>query len=124
MKLYPITLAIIFSFFTFTSAQNSQNNDGSELTKLKTESLQLEMDVDLYPNPTSEYLNISLKNTKLKDVDIEMYNIIGNKLDPQIDKTKSNSYKINVKDLQSGYYLVLVKDPVSRYNKAFKFRKQ
>ena len=81
MKLYSITLAIVFSLFTIASAQNSQNNDGSELTKLKTESLQLEMDVDLYPNPTSEYLNISLKNTKLKDVDIEMYNIIGNKLE-------------------------------------------
>jgi hypothetical protein len=82
------------------------------------------MDVDLFPNPATDYLNVTLKNTKLKNVEIEIYNIIGNKLDFELDRTKLNSYKISLKDLHSGYYLLLVKDPISRYNKAFKFQKQ
>jgi len=98
-------------------------DDKSELTKLKTESLQVEIDVELYPNPTDEFLNVTLNNTDLENVEIEMYNIIGNKLTFELDRTRLNSFKINVKELHAGYYLVLVKDPVQRFNKAFKFRK-
>ena len=125
MKLYLIIVLFLGLTFNLSNGQNiAVDDDKSDLLKLKTESLQLEMDVDLYPNPATEFLNVTLNNAQLKNVEIEMYNIIGNKLDFELDRTKLNSYKINVKDLHSGYYLVLVKDPISRYNKAFKFRKQ
>ena len=125
MKLYLIIVLFLSLTFNLSNGQNiAVDDDKSDLLKLKTESLQLEMDVDLYPNPATEFLNVTLNNAQLKNVEIEMYNIIGNKLDFELDRTKLNSYKINVKDLHSGYYLVLVKDPISRYNKAFKFRKQ
>ena len=125
MKLYLKILCCLIFTFNLSYGQNiSVDGDKSELTKLKKESLQLEMDVELYPNPASEYLNVTLNNAQLKNVEIEMYNIIGNKLDFEFDRTKLNSYKINLKELHSGYYLLLVKDPMSRYNKAFKFRKQ
>jgi hypothetical protein len=124
MKLYLIIVLFLSLTFNLSKGQNiAIDNDKSDLLKLKTESLQLEMDVDLYPNPATEFLNVTLNNAQLKNVEIEMYNIIGNKLDFELDRTKLNSYKINVKDLHSGYYLLLVKDPISRYNKAFKFRK-
>jgi len=114
---------LIFSQLIF--GQNIQNNENkSELPKLNKESLQVEADVELFPNPATDFLNISLGNSRLKDVQFEMYNIIGNKLDFECDAVSSNSYKVNVKDLHQGYYLLIIKDPISRYNKAFKFRKQ
>ena len=125
MKLYLLIFFSLSLTFSFSYSQNIPlDNDKSELTKLKKESLQIEMDVELYPNPATEFLNVTLNNSHLQNVEIEMYNIIGNKLDFELDRTKLNSYKINVKELHSGYYLLLVKDPISRYNKAFKFRKQ
>jgi len=92
--------------------------------KLNTESLQMEVEVDLYPNPAIDFLNVTLKNSQLKNVEFEIYNIIGNKMDFEIDAVNANNYKINVKEFHSGYYLLILKDPVSRFNKAYKFRKQ
>lgn len=125
MKFYLITTFLILIFSQLIFGQNIQNNDNkSELPKLNKESLQVEADVELFPNPATDFLNISLGNSRLKNVQFEMYNIIGNKLDFELDAVSSNSYKVNVKDLHQGYYLLIVKDPISRYNKAFKFRKQ
>lgn len=125
MKFYLINLLILTFAYQFSFGQNIPDNDNkSELPKMKTESLNIETDVDLYPNPAIEYLNITLKNSQLKKVQIEVYNVIGNKLDFEMDMVSSNSYKLNVKNFHSGYYLLIIKDPVSRFNKAYKFRKQ
>ena len=125
MKLYLLILFSLCLVFNLAVGQNIPLvDDKSELTKLNKESLQAEMDVELYPNPTEEFLNVTLNNSELENVEIEMYNIIGNKLTFELDRTRLNRYKINVKELHAGYYLLLVKDPVLRYSKAFKFRKQ
>jgi len=125
MKIYLLIAFIFTFFFQFSFAQNNPIDDNkSELPKFSTESLQVETDVDLYPNPAVDYINITLNNSQLKHVQIEMYNIIGNKIDFEFDVVSSNSYKLNVKELHPGYYLLIIKDPISRYNKAYKFRKQ
>ena len=125
MKFY---LTILFSFSICAHILFPQDSpiggNKNELPNLNKGSLQIETDVELYPNPAVEYLNIQLKNSQLKNVEFEMYNIIGNKLPFELDAVGSNIYKINIKDLHSGYYLIIIKDPITRYNKAFKFRKQ
>jgi len=124
MKFY-LTTFFLFIIIQLSHGQDISIDDNkSELPKLKTESLQIVTEVELYPNPAIEFLTITLKNSQLKDVQFEMYNIIGNKLNLELDVLSSDSYKINVKELHSGYYLLIIKDPISRYNKAFKFRKQ
>lgn len=125
MKFYLSTLLILALFVQSLFAQDiTIDGSKSELPKLNKESLQVETDIELYPNPAVEFLTINLKNSKLEDVQFEVYNIIGNKLSFEMDAINSNSYKINVKEFNPGYYLLIVKDPVTRYNKAFKFRKQ
>ncbi|MCK5102246.1 MAG: T9SS type A sorting domain-containing protein [Cyclobacteriaceae bacterium] len=123
MKFYLTTFFLLFFIQTSYGQDNSIDGNKSELPKLKKESLQIETDVELYPNPAIDYLNIKLKNSQLKDVQFEIYNIIGNKLKFELDVVNSDTYKINVKEFHSGYYLLIIKDPISRYNKAFKFRK-
>ena len=124
MKFYSL-IFVLFATLQLSFAQNAQvDNDKSELPKIKKESLQLALDVELYPNPAIEYLNITLKNSTLKNVQFEMYNIIGNRLEVEMEAVNSDSYKINVKEFNSGYYLLIIKDPITRYNKAFKFRKE
>ena len=124
MKFYLITL-FLFIIIQLSYGQDiSIDGSKSEVPKLKTESLQIETEIELYPNPAIDFLTITLKNSQLKDVQFEMYNIIGNKLNLEMDLLSSDTYKINVKEFHSGYYLLIIKDPISRYNKAFKFRKQ
>lgn len=125
MKFY---LTTIFCFLFLIQLSHGQNilidGDKSELPKLNTESLHIETEIELYPIPATDYLNITLKNSTLKDVQFEVYNIIGNKQKFELEVVNSDNYKINVKEFHSGYYLLLIKDPIARYNKAFKFRKQ
>lgn len=125
MKFYLTTILLSFCILQASFSQDRSIKDNkSELQKLNTESLQLEVDVELYPNPAIDFLNITLKNSQLKNVEFEVYNIIGNKMNFEMDAINSNNFKINVKEFNSGYYLLILKDPISRYNKAFKFRKQ
>lgn len=124
MKFYLTTLFLFFIIQLSFGQDISINDSKSEVPKMKTESLQIETEIELYPNPAIDFLTITLKNSQLKDVQFEMYNIIGNKLNLEMDLLSSDTYKINVKEFHSGFYLLIIKDPISRYNKAFKFRKQ
>ena len=125
MKFYSLILIFILFFIQASFAQDSQvDNRSSELPQIKKENLQLALDVELYPNPAVEFLNITLKNSNLENVEFEMYNVIGNKMDYEMETVNGINYKVNVKDFNPGYYLLIIKDPIKRYNKAFKFRKQ
>ena len=126
MKFYLFTILIVFYFASLSIGQdNNLDQNKTEVPKLKTQSLRIETSVELFPNPADEYLNIFLvNNSRLKNVEVEMFNIIGNRVDFELEQVASNKFKANVKELKSGYYLVIVKDPVVRFNKAYKFRKQ
>ncbi|MDR2084006.1 MAG: T9SS type A sorting domain-containing protein, partial [Bacteroidales bacterium] len=57
-------------------------------------------EIAIYPNPSKDYINISVENDKIENV--EIYNITG-KL---VKQEKSN--KININDLPVGIYLIKV----------------
>lgn len=125
MKIY---LTIILFFLLFLSGPvfsqvGPISENKTELPKVNAESLKNVAEIELYPNPTTDFLNVKLKDSNMKNIQFEMYNVIGNKLDLEVETVNTENYKINVKDFNSGYYLLIVKDQNSRYNKAFKFRK-
>ena len=62
--------------------------------------------VELYPNPANEVLAIELSQEG--SVDFQVYSIIGNKLKMQPVKTGQFQYRLNVSNLASGYYLLMV----------------
>lgn len=125
MKFYAIALSLLFATarLGFSQGVIQDSNVKSEIPKLHRGSLELQTDIELYPNPTNQFLNINLENSNLKDVQFEMYNIIGNKLDIRPEPVSKNNFKINVKNLHAGYYFLIVKDRVTRFNKAYKFQK-
>jgi hypothetical protein len=62
--------------------------------------------VSVYPNPVSDILNISLKGSKEENV--EIYNMEGRKvMETKIGNGKSS---INVSNLQTGNYILVIKD--------------
>lgn len=79
--------------------------------------------IELYPNPVTEYLNITIENSTFKSVEIELYNIIGNNLKINVEETGKDKYRLDLKDINPGYYLIVIKDPITHKNKSFKFQK-
>ncbi|MDQ3393287.1 MAG: T9SS type A sorting domain-containing protein [Bacteroidota bacterium] len=79
--------------------------------------------VEIYPNPTVDFLHVEIKESELVNVGFEMYNIIGNNIKVSYEQIGQSLYKIPVKDLANGYYMLIVKDDETRYRKAFKFMK-
>ena len=66
---------------------------------------------DIYPNPTSDYLNISNIHTDFK---VQIYSILGSKL---LDY--SNARRINVESLNNGVYLIKIINQNHTYSKVF-----
>lgn len=80
-----------------TSVSEISNNDGS---------------INIYPNPTSNTLNITLFSPDNNgSVDIELYDVVGNlvlKQKKNTDKSTNNSYVLEVNSLAKGIYVLHV----------------
>lgn len=126
MKRTLTTILTTIFFFGFVLGQNGPVKTGSssELPDFSKQSLNIKNRVELYPNPTTDYLTVTIDQFNLKDVKFELYNIIGNSLGLDVDKIGRGKYKINVEKYTPGYYLLIIRDPVSRYTKAYKFQKK
>ena len=66
---------------------------------------------DIYPNPTSDYLNISNIHTDFK---VQIYSLLGSKL-----LEYSNATRINVESLNNGVYLIKIINQNHTYSKVF-----
>ncbi len=108
-------LLFILIFLAFAFAGNAQTKESVSLEKA--------VKVQLYPNPTVNYLNINLNTDKLQNVAFELYSLIGSKLTISVEKKADNHYKIPVDRLGAGYYLLIVKDRNQHFKKAYKFQK-
>ncbi len=100
-------------------AQNSRDftNFGDQLLEQKNT-------VEIYPNPSVDFLNVRIENSDLEKTELVVHSIIGSRFKVEIEKTESNQYKIDVRDLPPGYYLLSIKDPVTEFSKTYKFLKR
>ena len=94
----------------------------SELQFLNKES-EKSIKVDIYPNPTTDYLNIQVAGTDSKP-SFHLHNIIGNEVKVEFEEMGDNKYRINVENLAPGYYLLAIKEPDTKYTKTLKFLKR
>lgn len=80
--------------------------------------------VEVFPNPTSDFLNIDLSHLDLKKPKIEIRSIIGSKMKVNLEKNGLKKYKVDVKTFPRGYYLVLVMDDQSKFQQTVRFSKK
>jgi len=92
---------------------NVSNGNGDEKIK-----------VEVFPNPTSDYLTIDLSNLQLRKPKIEIRSIIGTKMRVNLEKNGLKRYKVDVQSFQRGYYLVLVMDDQSKFQQTVRFSKK
>jgi hypothetical protein len=79
--------------------------------------------VKAYPNPVSDFINISVKtdNTALKNIGIELYDSQGKIL--FLDKFSSDIIRLDMKNYSNGFYVLKVKGPESKILQNFKIQK-
>ncbi|MDN5200665.1 T9SS type A sorting domain-containing protein [Fulvivirgaceae bacterium BMA10] len=114
-----LSLLIVFAIPSVLYGQSSKEY----IANVNGETVKINYDVDLYPNPATEFVNIKSKGDEFLEIGFEMYSLIGNKLPVQVEKVDKENYKIPVKEFSSGYYLLIIKDKRTRYRRAFKFQK-
>lgn len=121
----------IFTFFTLMAfgqtEQQGENLGQSGQPFVETPLRRVDNPVQFYPNPSEDHLIIDIKDQSLKNVELEVYNIIGNAMKIEVEDRSDSSvkkYKINVRSLMPGYYLLVVSDKDSRFKQAYKFQKK
>ena len=122
--LTTVLAAIFITGLVLAQDHPVKRGRSTELPDFSKESLNVKNRVALYPNPATEYLTVIFDHFNLKNVEFELYNIIGNNLKVDVDEISRGKYKINVGNFNPGYYLLVIRDPVKRFNKAYKFQKK
>ncbi len=123
MKMLKLLPAVIIFTLIGMLDNRAVAQDVSEL-RLKTESITRINKVSIYPNPTTDFVNISIENANLNSPTIEVYNILGNSMKVNIESIDRYQFKIEVEDLPMGYYLVMIRDDLNHYKKTYKFLKK
>ena len=109
-------LALFITLSTVLKAQ-AQND-------MNKQSTAVEIQVDVYPNPTSEQITIDLSNVAIDQPKFDIRSIIGSKMNVYLEKTGLKKYKVNVSNFPRGYYLVLVREDRSKFQQTVRFSKK
>lgn len=80
--------------------------------------------VKLFPNPAVEYVHVRIENMDIAQVTFQLHNIIGNVVNVESEVVDQHEFRLKVKDLPIGYYLVSITDAQTRLNGTFKFVKR
>jgi hypothetical protein len=116
-------LLLLFSCFIFSFFSLAQGERNGAVTYFQNDQVIEKNKIEIYPNPAAENIFVKIENSELQKVEFELFNIIGNSLNINPEEISKNNFKINVDEFPAGYYLLIVKDPITRFNQAFKFHK-
>ena len=112
------------SYFTHNNTlyfSASNGSTGYELWKLQESSLSVEnnlvnelANVQLYPNPTSNTLNIKVHNQQIQS--IKIFNLIGKEV-MNVSSKNNETENINISQLVHGIYVIQIKTDVNTFTK-------
>lgn len=80
--------------------------------------------IHMYPNPASEYLHVKIEGINVANLQIAVHNIIGNVVASEIELIGENEFRLRVKDMTTGYYLLAMRDEASTFKGTYKFLKR
>ncbi len=94
----------------------ADNITTSEIIQVSNSNLQAQLNVEIFPNPTSDFLFIkNLENQN--NMEISIYNMLGQEFQNNTITNYSNS--INVQNLPKGTYLIKVQDGEKQHSQLF-----
>lgn len=114
-----LSFVALLCFFAFASIAQTERMASTSMTRSGDE-----VKVEIFPNPTSDYLNIDLSHLELRSPKIEIRSIIGTRMTINLQKNGIKKYKVDVKSFPRGYYLVLVRDDPTKFQQTIRFSKK
>lgn len=118
------TIFLLFAFLTIQSQDKNTSAFSAETNIFENNALNISNQIEVYPNPSVDYVIVNIKNSTLKETTFEMHSVIGNTVDLKVEQLGKNRYRIDVKEYTSGYYFLVVKDDVTQFKEAYKFLKK
>jgi len=118
--LKTILLSTLLMFIGLTVYAQNDN----EYPSFSSNDLKIENKIQIYPNPSVDFLKVSIEESKLVDPQIVIHSIIGTKLEVYTQKISANEFSVDVKNLPAGYYLVAIKDASTGFSETYKFLKR
>ncbi len=64
--------------------------------------------LDVYPNPADDYIFVKLEKSVKQEVKLEVMSFIGNKMNSSSEKIEDDLYKLNLRNIPSGHYYVMI----------------
>ena len=113
---------LVVSLMLFGLAGYSQS--GNDFPIFGNEMLTTVNKIEIFPNPSTDYINVVVNNSTLAKTTLIIHNIIGSRFEVNSEETSDNNYKIDIRDLPAGYYLLSIKDPVTNFSETYKFLKR
>ena len=123
MKILPAVLSLILSVSIASAQSTLGNNKEGNSYGFSSDLPEAKLKIDVYPNPAIENVFIRIESEEPQKIEFELYNIIGASLKIEPEQIEQNYFKIGIKELPAGYYLLMVMDPSQHYNQAFKIHK-
>ncbi|MCA6074017.1 T9SS type A sorting domain-containing protein [Fulvivirga sedimenti] len=122
MKLLRLSV-LILSFLLAGQITYAQSE--GELDRFASSSMEKKNQVSLYPNPSVDYLQVKIENSKLTDAKITLYNVIGNPVEVKISEgDDDDTFVVDVSDLPAGYYFLAIRDEKTFFRETYKFVKR
>ena len=87
----------------------------TELTVTSIERELVDVEMNVYPNPTSEYLNIDLGRND-KDINLQLYDMSGKLIHKDVINAYDTKYVLPMQSVASGKYLVQMQSEDGKVN--------
>lgn len=117
MRNLKLILIFIFGLTIMAKAQSGFN-------ELIDASQDPQAAVQLYPNPSTEFLTVKINGVKVSNLQVVVRNIIGNVINVDLEFLAEDELRIRVKDLPVGYYLLAIRDEAVDFKGTYKFLKR
>lgn len=79
--------------------------------------------VQVFPNPTTEFLTIKFETPIAEKAIYKIHNIIGNEMSLEAEVIDAYEVRFKVKDLHEGYYILAVQNSLTGAKSTYKFLK-
>jgi hypothetical protein len=116
-KLYFVVIILI----SMTVAAFGQSREEYEEQSTRVE---LAKAVHIFPNPAIDFVHVRFDEIPARDITLTIHNIIGNPVPIETEVIDEFEVRVRVKDLNSGYYLLAVKDVKNHFQGTYKFLKR
>jgi hypothetical protein len=118
MRLTGIICIVLVSIGFAAKAQTRED------FSTQPEKMSLIRSVEVFPNPTSDFVHVRIDQVPVQNVKITLHNIIGNEMSVETEVVDDHEVRIRVKDLVAGYYLLALKDEETKFRGTYKFLKK